>query len=1055
MFKRVCTIFIELLAFGVLVIGAVLFAVSFYIDTDDFRNEFTDILEKTSGRHVILNGDIDIALWPDFALEVSELSISEDPDYGDEVFATLKRVSIDISLLPLASNMVEVESIVVDGLEFTLIHSGEGHFNWQSMIQESETNPNSSASAILDDWTFYVHAVEVNDAEINFKDLPTEEEYRLSGISVKTGEIESGQDIPFILFSAFAWADQGIKSDLKLKGVVTLDEDGHAPKLKDATVSASLQFDALPKALQTGEISTSVDMDWEKGTVSLHNFQAQLLGLRAEGHLKSGDLSKKMDVSGHLTVHPFSPAEILAQFAPELSIDRIQGLKSGAVASFFHISEQGVEFKNLVLALDDFTLRGQAGFSGYSDPMFSFDLQGDTLDLEQYLPPKSESAGEPLKWDTFNLPLIAQLKGKGAIRVSGLKTGDELISDIRLKIDTSGASVRLAGSALRKGFSSFTGSADVAIEAAPKNIPVISLTAQLNGQSQAAGFPFFKQKGIQVGGAGTLTVDAGVSKVSCPPGGHVLDILKDLSATVAFSLGQGATRISDEDDEELFKLRYNKASVGLKMRPGEGGTDTSLQKRVTVSVKTRGGQGVEGITFDGEGDISLGVKTGSVKADDVSFSGYVSLSSLPKQAMRVETKGVAAYDSDVGIVEFENTSLRVLETTVTGSAKLTGLDGHFKVNGHLNLDQANPKRIVYLLTDYSIRTDDGEALKKVSMDTDFVVDTDGFALTDFKGSLDGMPFKAEIVGTGFLDPALAVSLSAGAFDLDRYLPPSDKLSVEEIRSGKEKKADPVDLPLAFLRFLNINGRATFQSFKLADIKTLGLNGVIRADKGNIHISKVTGDTYHGKLKGDWTGEVGATSLKTHLILTVTNMNAGLLMVDLASREYIKGETDVELDLTSQGGTDDAILENLGGTAFVRIVDGSYKFTGYNSRPVKGKKETAEQAVARRAKARTAFKKALARFLVEKGVFTAKEFTVEAPPVLQSSGTGNFSLSANTIDMDIRNDFVGVPSVTVELVGKLSDPQVKIPTGKIVNDTVFNILSLPEKSLEFVRDLILH
>lgn len=658
-------------------------------------------------------------------------------------------------------------------------------------------------------------------------------------------------------------------------------------------------------------------------------------------------------------------------------------------------------------------------------------------------------------WDTFSLPLIAKLKGKGAIRVSGIKTGDELISDIRLTVDSSGPSIHLAGSALRKGFSSFSGSADVKIESNTQSLPTVAMNAQIQGQSQAAGFPFFKQKGIQVGGAGTLTVEASVSRMSCPPQGHVLDVLKNLSTKIAFSLGQGATRISDEDDEELFKLRYNKASVGLQIQPGEGSTDTSLQKRVVVSVKTRGGKGVEGVTFDGEGQISVGVKTGAIKADDVSFSGYVSLSSLPKQAMRVETKGVASYDSEAGIVQFEDTALRVLETTVTGSAKLTGLDGNFKVNGHLNLDQADPKRIVYLLTDYSIRTDDGEALKKVSMDTDFVADTDGFALNNLKGDLDGMPFKAEIVGSGFLDPALAVSLSAGAFDLDRYLPPSDKLSVEELRSGKEIKADPVDLPLAFLRFLNVNGRATFQSFKLADIKTLGLNGVVQANKGRIHISKVTGDTYTGKLKGDWTGEVGEKSLKTHLQLTITNMNAALLMVDLAGREYIRGETDVELDLTSHGGTDDAILENLGGTAFVRIVDGSYKFTGYNSKSIKGKKETVEEAELRRAKARTAFKKAVARFLVEKGVFTAEKFVVEAPPVLQSSGTGNFSLPANTIDMDIRNDFVGVPSVTVELVGKLSDPQVKIPTGKIVNDTVFNILSLPEKSLEFVRDLFLH
>ena len=99
-----------------------------------------------------------------------------------------------------------------------------------------------------------------------------------------------------------------------------------------------------------------------------------------------------------------------------------------------------------------------------------------------------------------------------------------------------------------------------------------------------------------------------------------------------------------------------------------------------------------------------------------------------------------------------------------------------------------------------------------------------------------------------------------------------------------------------------------------------------------------------------------------------------------------------------------------------------------------------------------FRRATGDFNVKNGVFFMDTMRVEAPPVLQSYGEGFFSLPDNAIDMSIRNDFVAVPSVTIQIVGKLSDPQVRVPTGKIVNETVRNILSLPARSFNFLREL---
>jgi AsmA protein len=182
------------------------------------------------------------------------------------------------------------------------------------------------------------------------------------------------------------------------------------------------------------------------------------------------------------------------------------------------------------------------------------------------------------------------------------------------------------------------------------------------------------------------------------------------------------------------------------------------------------------------------------------------------------------------------------------------------------------------------------------------------------------------------------------------------------------------------------------------------------------------------------------------------MQAGLLMTDMAGRDYVRGVTDLDLDLASSGKTDDDIVAALSGTTRVEIVDGSFKFSGYDAKPTVDEHRMSGQTANDPKLRRTVFKKAVNAFDVAKGVFTVRTLRVEAPPVLQCEGSGYFNLPDNTIDLSIRNDFVAVPSVTFNIVGKLTDPEVRIPKGKIVNDTVRNILSLPEKSFNFLRDL---
>jgi len=1051
MFRRFFIILIEIGAVCVLLSAAGLFWASYYIDTDEFRVRFIDTIKEFTGRNVKLYGELDISLWPGFVLEVEDLSVDESPEFGNEPFVHFDRIRVSVRLIPLISERLDIRSVMVEGMELSIVQNNDGLFNWQSIVDKNrgESLPDSPSGFAIKEVT--LSGLEVINASVKYKDDTGKNGYLLSGVNLRTGAIDPGESVPFTASSAFSWVDGGVESDLTLKGMIEAGFDGAPITLKDATLYASVGGAFLPVGANPGEMTARVVVDWDKRSVALDGLRARFLGLRAEGNIASGDLSEGFSTTGHVTVHPFKPADIIARYFPKAPVKSVDGLRTSSFTSFFQVDESGIKFKDLALALDEMTIRGWLGFKGYSKPNFSFDLRGNTIDLDPYLP--LFKTDTPFIWDDFMLGTFRAFRGQGTVRADGFNVLETLVSDIRLSIKADKKSILIDAGAIKKGQASLGGRTEVSIgKSSSTGEPVLKVSAHLTAESQKGGFAFLKTTPLSLGGKGSLDVKANVTQMVCPSSEPSIDIMRHLEGNVSLSLGEGSARYKGKSANPVI-LDYSKVNISLGVTPAKMAVEDYYSYTVAANVRMRGGKDIETVTVAGNGALTTAIDKLHVKSSGMDVKGHMTSTLLPSKAKRITASGRVSFDSETGKAFVTGGNMHLLNTSIKGTANISGLDKDIKASGMIEVPDANPKRIIYLLSGFAANTNDAEALKKASLSTRYKVDKNGFTLSELEGGLDGMPVNGHIVGQGLKNPMLSFSFAAGAFDLDKYLPPSQKVSLEERRSGKVKKAPPVDLPLGFLRALRLNGKGSFEEFKLAGIRANDVTANVKADRGKIHVFDVKGAVHKGKLTTDWTGDVRKNELMTHLQLHIEDMQAGPLLKDLSDRDYVRGETDVDFDLISTGATDDEILKYLRGKAWVRIRNGSFKFTGYDSPPPrKGNVTDTGANIEVKPRPRTTFHKAMAYFSVDKGVFSVDKFRVEAPPLLQSYGQGSFSLPDNTVNMSVRNDFVAVPSVTIQVVGKLTDPEVKVPKGKIVDDTVRNILSLPEKSFEFLRDL---
>lgn len=581
----------------------------------------------------------------------------------------------------------------------------------------------------------------------------------------------------------------------------------------------------------------------------------------------------------------------------------------------------------------------------------------------------------------------------------------------------------------------------------------MAFSTNLTAESHKDGFAFLQGKQSAIGGKAILKIHAKTMPMVCSPKARSIDVLRHFNVDGSLSFGGGESRFTSSTGKS-FIVDYSTADMAFTAASIPDDREGYYGYTVTGNIKTKGGDDIESAAIAASGPVSFGIDAAHVHSPGLDVKVNMVGGFMPEKSQRLDIGGRVAFDSDSKRLSVADGFVNGLDARGKVRVDIADWNKPTQAFGHFEIVQANPRRIIYLLSGVTVQTNDTEALKKAGISAQYSMDEKSFILSELKGNLDGMNFKGHVVGNNLSNPMLSFSLVADPLDIDRYLPPSRHLTPEERRSGQVAKAGPVRLPLEFFRALRLNGKVVLDELKLAKIRARSVDGVIQADKGKIHVSGVKGIIHGGRLTADWKGDVAPEFLTTQLLLHVEDMQAGSLMLDLANREYLQGETDVDFDLESVGVTDDDIVANLQGKAWIRVSDGSFKFTGYNQKPSVNSDKVSEFGDRRkpRTNKRTLFQKGVGNFSVKNGVFTADKFRVEAPPLLQSYGQGGFSLPDSSIDFSIRNDFMVVPSVTIRLVGELTDPEVKIPKGKIVNDTVRNILSLPEKSFNFLRDL---
>ena len=160
---------------GVIILfaGGVWYATS-TVDPVQLTKLLSTSVKAATGRDLKISGPVSLSFFPGISVSAERLSLSNASWASNAEMLTLKRIDLDIKMLPLLSKRIEVGSVKLAGLELLLQKNASGKVNWDmspdSSIAATGSSGDNAETSSDGDNLIYLDSVSVADAQIQYQD---------------------------------------------------------------------------------------------------------------------------------------------------------------------------------------------------------------------------------------------------------------------------------------------------------------------------------------------------------------------------------------------------------------------------------------------------------------------------------------------------------------------------------------------------------------------------------------------------------------------------------------------------------------------------------------------------------------------------------------------------------------------------------------------------------------------------------------------------------------------------------------------------------------------
>jgi AsmA protein len=877
-------------------------------DPNDYKDEIVARVRAATGRELTLEGPLEWAFWPKLRLKAGPLALSNAPGFGDAPFLTADEIRVAVATLPLLARRVEMDTVVLHGVEVNLARNADGVTNWQDLAGAGEGGKRGRGGDGLA--ALILGGVDIRDGRITWTDATVDREVTISGLEVTTGPLSFGQPIEFRMALTAKATQPALDSDVELTGTVQYADGDDHYVIAPLELKSVLRGKQLPGGSAEVTMKAAVDIERDDAIASISGLELEGLGTTVTGELHASRLDQdRPSATGKLNVTGKDIAQIFNAF--ELPAGR--QLAGVADRSFSFVTEFDADMENGNVAVS--RLEGRLLGAALSGGLDATAANTDAAKAQGNL--KAEGPDLPSL-----LAVVAQLQGASAANLRNLQKALAGVADksfavtATLDADLGAGHVKVPDLAARLLGNTVAG--DVLVTNAASDEPAVKGSLTASGPD----FPALLAvaSGFQADGAGLGQIAKRLAA----------EKQKAFNIKAAFNSDLAAGRIDVPElsaDVVGLAIRGNVKGQGVDLERNTG----TLDGRLSVEGEDLGPL-LRGI---GQADLAQSVRKLRLDAGLAGTPADLSVSPLALVATVVNPKVSKPVELNVSAgaarANLDAETLAIDELRVTG----LGLDARAELDaekilsapaysGTLDVPAFNLRALLATLNQPVPQTADPKALTRLGLKTRFAGTRSSIRLDELAVALDDTRIAGHVDVASFEGPDLAFGINIDSLDADRYLEPKP--------AGKARAATPEaaaagaasELPVETLRALKVKGKLDIGALVLSGARMKNIKVAIDADGGRIRVDPVGAALYDGSYAGaivlDATGKQARLDIQTRL----NNVRVEPLLKDTVNNDTLSGTVSFNAALAAAGGSEQHIRQTLSGTGTFGTTDGVFR-----------------------------------------------------------------------------------------------------------------------------------
>ena len=570
----------------VLIIGVGVVALVYLVDWNDFKDTIQNQVKKQTGRDLTITGDLSPSVFPWAGISIGEISLANAAGYGETPFASIDSADVKVKLLPLIKREINVRTVQLKGLQLDLQREADGTTNWDDLLASTTTTTTEVQSDNTDTQVtrevegssatiaaLSVGGIEILDANVSWKDAESGTDALLSGFNLTTDTIELEK--PFALKVDFAVASESmdLNADVSGGGELMVDLDSQVYSVRGFTLTTDAKGGALPNGQLVATLGADVTAQLAENTVDVALLTLSTLGIKLEGALDVTNLDTEPTITGQFASNEFSPRELFEKLGiepPVTADESVLGKASFKLA--LAATPASAALNDLSITLDDTQFTGSASVPSLAGaiPPLRFDFAVDSIDLDRYLPPASDTPADDAPAEenvattgdeVIELPveMMRQLDIDGTFRVGDVKVSNLTTRDIVVPVKAAGGKLALEGIQAQLYEGRFAGTASVDVAG---KTPAFGVNMDLGGIKAEPLLADLLQKDSFLSGGGEVAANITTS-------GNTVNAIK------AGLNGKFNTAFTDGSINGInigYQIRRAKAALSGKTLPEEEGT---------------------------------------------------------------------------------------------------------------------------------------------------------------------------------------------------------------------------------------------------------------------------------------------------------------------------------------------------------------------------------------------------------------------------------------------------------------------------------------------------